>query len=240
MKEERNLKSLIRKQADFIQEFSNDVEEINTIKAIITTFDNTDKVGDIMQKGCLDNFIRKFDNNETGVIKMLFNHDRNEILGQWIKFEIQDNKVIGIGKFSDVTKAKDIKTLIEDGILDSVSIGFKAIEWDRRDDDQYEYPVNFKEIEILETSIVDAPANPNANILETKEFNPRLAEKILRDFGFSKNASKLIIKNTKQDLKASEQCEVVEENNKILEVINNTHSFKEAYEDLQILKAINN
>ena len=240
MKEERNLKSLIRKQADFIQDFSNNVEEINTIKAIITTFDNKDKVGDIMQKGCLDNFIRKFNNNETGVVKMLFNHDRNQILGQWTKFEIQDNNVVGYGKFSDVTKARDIKTLINDKILNSVSIGFKAIEWDRRDDDDYEYPINFKEIDILETSIVDEPANPKADILETKSFDPRLAEKILREFGFSKNASKLIIKNTKQDLKDFEQCEVVKDDNKILEVINNANSFKQAYEDLQVLQAINN
>ena len=231
---------IVRKNASLIPDNSSGLEE-NSIKAIITTFGNKDAVGDIMQNCCLDKFISKFNNNETGIIKMLFNHDRKEILGKWTKFEVQGDNVIGFGKFSEVNRAKDVKTLINDGILKSVSIGFKAIEFDYRDDKDYEErPINFKEIEILETSIVDAPANPKADILETKSLDPRGFEINLREFGFSRNVSKRIVKFAKDILKNSEQREVVEDNSKILEAINNMNYFKQADKELKILEAINN
>ena len=209
-----------KKEANFVPDFSNELED-NMIKAVLTTFGNKDKVGDIMEPNCLDKFITKFDAGETDVIRMLFNHNRNDILGKWTKFEKKNNRIIGYGKFSNVTRAHDIKTLINDGIINSVSIGFKALDYCDRDDADYPYAMNFKEIELYETSIVDMPANTEASIIETKDyFDARFLEKILVEQGFSQRKAKVIISNVKKDLEAPIERDVGLDEQKILNAIN--------------------
>ena len=212
--------SIIKKDASFVPMFSSDIED-NMIKAVVTTFGNVDKVGDVMEHGCLDNFIRKFDAGEAGVVRMLFNHNRSDILGKWTKFEKKDDRVIGYGKFSEVSRAKDVKTWIEDGIIDSVSVGFKVLDYSDRDDADFPYAMNFKEIELFETSIVDMPCNDKATILETKDFDPRFIERILVENGFTRNRAKLIISNVKKDLeKTPSRRDAVVDEYKILQALN--------------------
>ena len=211
-----------KKEYNLIPSLSDEIEE-NMIKAVLTTFGDKDTVGDIMEPNCLDNFIHKFNAGETDVVRMLFNHNRNDILGKWVKFEKKNDRIIGYGKFSDVYRAHEMKTFINDGIVNSVSIGFKALDYCDRDDADYPYAMNFKEIELYETSLVDMPANRQATILETKDqFNPRFLERVLIDHGISQKVAKIIISNVKRDLEApSDKRDVVLDEMKILNAINN-------------------
>ena len=53
------------------------------IEATVTTFGNKDVVNDVIEKGALDKFLKKFDKS----LPMLLNHDTSLIIGKWDRFE---------------------------------------------------------------------------------------------------------------------------------------------------------
>ena len=167
--------------------------ETGEIQAYVTTFGNKDVVNDVINKGALDAFITKFENGETDIVRLLLNHDRNLILGQWLSFKVDEYGVLGTAKLSDVQSAKDVKTLIADGILGSVSIGFKSSDFEKNEDGG----MTFNKIELIETSIVDRPANSQARITSIKSedgsINKKLLEDTLRDAGLNVREAKAIV-----------------------------------------------
>ncbi len=174
-----------------------DLELINQkdgeVKAYLTTFENLDKVNDVIKTGALDKYVERFNNGETDVLRMLWMHDRSVIIGKWVKLEIDDHGVIGTGIiFEEVTQGKDVKALLKRGVLNSVSIGFRSTKWE----DNELGGKDFYEIELSETSIVDVPANPLADIISVKaedgQVNVRTLEKALRDVGLSRKEAKLV------------------------------------------------
>lgn len=165
------------------------VEE-GKISAVVTTFKNYDVVNDVMMPGSLDNYIKGFEGN----LPMLYQHEKNEMIGIWNKLTIDGDKVIGDGMiFPEVTRGKDTMALISRGLIGSTSIGFKATDYEQND----EGGLNFKEIELVEISMVRSPANPKAQLLSAKnadgEVSLRNIERILRESGLSKNQSQAFI-----------------------------------------------
>lgn len=94
-------------------------------------------------------------------------------------------KVEGTGKtaklmfspeFHDITpEAKAIKTMFDQGILNSFSVGFKPIDMDGN---------TYTKQELLEISAVNVPANPDARMM---------AYKSLQDAGFEKSVIKNVV-----------------------------------------------
>ena len=191
--------------------------ETGEIQAYVTTFENKDVVNDVIKQGALDDFITKFENSETDIVRLLLNHDRNLILGQWVKFEVDEYGVLGTAKLSDVQSAKDVKTLIADGILGSVSIGFKSSDFEKNEDGG----MDFNKIELIETSIVDRPANSQARITSVKSedgsINKKLLEQTLRDAGCSSREAKTIVSVVSKTLpNVRDECDRDEELLKLL------------------------
>jgi HK97 family phage prohead protease len=177
------------------------VAEDGQIVAYLTTFENTDVVGDVIKTGALDKYVEDFNKGQTGILRMLFQHDRSEIIGKWDSLEIDEKGVIGTGTiFEEVSRGKDVKSLLMRGVLNSVSIGFRATDYVENDKGGRD----FKEIELVETSVVDIPANPQATILSVKAedgaVNIRMLEKILRDAGLSIKESKTVASVAKEEL----------------------------------------
>lgn len=83
-------------------------------------------------------------------------------------------KVEGVGKkarlvfepvFHDYTeRAKALKSMVEDGILNSFSVGFRPLEMDGN---------VFTKQELLEISLVNVPANPDARMLAYKSLESK-------------------------------------------------------------------
>lgn len=101
-------------------------------------------------------------------------------------------KVEGTGKtaklmfnpeFHDITpEAKAIKTMFEQGILNSFSVGFKPIDMDGN---------VYTKQELLEISAVNVPANPDARMM---------AYKSLTDAGFDKSVIKNVVGDEPEEL----------------------------------------
>ena len=177
--------------------------------AYVTTFNNSDVVGDIMAPGSLDKFVKEFNETEKQ-LPMLWQHDKNELIGEWTKFEINSRGVKGYGEiFTDVTRGNDVRNLIRRGAVGSVSVGFRSKNYEQLDNGGR----LFKEIELVETSVVVNPANPKARIVSAKNedasINIRNLEKALREAGLSRTESQLVLTGKARELRDALRKEAV-------------------------------
>jgi HK97 family phage major capsid protein/HK97 family phage prohead protease len=118
--------------------------------------DTKDRYGDVIDpKGwVLDNFKK----NPIA----LFNHNSNFPIGRWENVRVQGGKLIGKLKLAakgTSDRIDELLSLVEQGILRAVSVGFQPIEREALKDNS---GILFKRQELLETSLVSVPANPSA------------------------------------------------------------------------------
>jgi HK97 family phage prohead protease len=87
----------------------------------------------------------------------LFNHDSDKIAGYWTNLKREGDKLTAHIKFASTNLGQMLKTLIDDGVPLGASIGFRG-----RGEPNKHGGIHFKEIDLLETSIVSTPAHPRA------------------------------------------------------------------------------
>jgi HK97 family phage major capsid protein/HK97 family phage prohead protease len=114
-----------------------------------------DRMGDVIDpKGwVLDNFKQN--------PMALFNHNSGFPIGHWEDVKVQGGRLIGKLKLAargTSDRIDEIISLVEQGILRAVSVGFAPIERKPLDDGG----IRFTKQELLETSLVSIPANPAA------------------------------------------------------------------------------
>jgi HK97 family phage prohead protease len=154
---------------------------------VIASDDTLDRQGErVIAKGWdLNNFM--------GNPVMLVSHDYKKLpVGTW-KVYLKDDKLIAEPeKYAKTQDGKDVKSLVDDGILNAVSVGFIPLERDSRD-----YTVITK-AELLEISWVSVPANPNAlrRALE-KGFNPVITDELQKEL----DKEEVVKENRKAKLK---------------------------------------
>ena len=168
-------------QVSFVED-----NDVGIVQAYITTFGNADAVGDVMDAKSLDKWLSKFKEGEDKLV-MLYGHDTMSVIGEWKKFEKTEKGVIAEGEiYTEVTQANDVYKLLKRGAVASVSIGFRSADYDYLDNGGRK----FKEIELVETSVVLNPANPQAKILTVKSDDGMIEVKqlktLLRDNGLSR------------------------------------------------------
>lgn len=156
---------------------SAEVSDDGEVVAMLTTWENPDVVGDIMSKGCLDEFVQNF-NPETKKLPMFFNHNPNQIIGEWKAVELTDEGAVGKGIiYLDVSIGKDTQALLKRKAVASVSIGFRSKDYEKNSIGGR----TFKSIELMETSIVANPANPKALVLSVKSEDGFIETKALKE-----------------------------------------------------------
>ncbi len=92
----------------------------------------------------------------------LFGHDQSTPIGYWENLRIEGSKLVGHLKLAakgTSQRIDEIVSLIEQGILKAVSVGFKPLDSEPMANGR---GVRFKRQELLETSVVSVPANPAA------------------------------------------------------------------------------
>ena len=87
----------------------------------------------------------------------LWQHDSDKPIGTWEKLTAEGDKLTGYIKFASTNLASMVKQLISDDVPLSASIGFRG----KAEPNDFG-GMNFKEIELLECSIVSVPAHPRA------------------------------------------------------------------------------
>ena len=110
---------------------------------------------------------------------LLWMHDHTKPLGKATRVWLDKTGTTPVLKFkgviSDATEwGKAAKQLIEEGILNSFSVGFRAMDVDDN---------NITKAELYEISLVTVPANPEARILAAKSLKEAgISEEITKEF----------------------------------------------------------
>jgi HK97 family phage prohead protease len=87
----------------------------------------------------------------------LWQHNSEQPIGTWEKLAAEGDKLTGYIKFASTNLASMVKQLIADDVPLSASIGFRG-----KAEPNDHGGLHFKEIELLECSIVSVPAHPRA------------------------------------------------------------------------------
>src|SRR5499427_6404510 len=95
----------------------------------------------------------------------LFNHNPSFPIGRWQDLRVDKNALKGrlvMAPLGTSNRIDEIRKLIEAGILRAVSVGFRDIESVPLDKKNPFSGKRFLKAELVETSLVSVPANPNA------------------------------------------------------------------------------
>lgn len=94
----------------------------------------------------------------------LFNHNSDFPIGRWEKLSVKDGALRGhlqVAPKGASARIDEIRALIDAGILRAVSVGFRPIESEPIAESKYG-GMRYLKSELVETSLVSVPANPNA------------------------------------------------------------------------------
>jgi HK97 family phage prohead protease len=95
----------------------------------------------------------------------LFNHNANAPIGNWRDIRVEDDRLVAElqpAPAGTTQLADDVRRLIDAGVLNATSVGFRGINSEPIDPKHPHRGTRYVEQELLETSIVSVPANPAA------------------------------------------------------------------------------
>lgn len=137
-------------------------DESGEFSGYAAVFGNRDSGDDIIEKGAFSKTIREdFDR-----IKILALHNDCWLpVGKPLELREDDKGLYIRGKISDTAMGRDIHTLMKDGVLNELSIGYDAVVFDF---DSEQGARHLKEIRLWEISVVTWAMNDQAKIDEVK------------------------------------------------------------------------
>ena len=161
------------------------------IEGYASLFGRADLASDVMERGA---FAASLAARGSRGIKMLFQHDPKEIVGVWLDIaeDARGLKVRG-RLLKDVQRGAELLTLLREGALDGLSIGFRTIEG--RSDARTGLR-HLHKVELWEISLVTFPMLPAARVAGVKGRPPSEREFerwLTRDAGFTRSQAKAVI-----------------------------------------------
>ena len=147
-----------------------------------SVFDNQDSHGDVIRKGAFAESLKR------RKPKMLWQHDMRDIMGVWLDAKEDDTGLLLKGQvLLNTSRGADAFEFIKAGAIDSLSIGYRANDFEFDGDVRV-----LKSIDLFEVSFVTIPANDRAVITDVKNMTTRDFETMLRDNGFTQSQAKTI------------------------------------------------
>jgi len=154
------------KSVSFILE--NADESTGEFSGYASVFGNVDDGGDIVEKGAFTKTIAE----DFARIKILSQHDQYALpIGKPIELREDDKGLYIRGKISNTQKGRDIQTLLKDGVLNEMSIGYDAVDYSV---DESTGIRHLKQIKLWEVSIVTWAMNDQATIDDVKSLAEEL------------------------------------------------------------------
>ena len=143
--------------------------ESRTISGYAAIFNNRDKAGDILLKGCFAKSIqdRGPESQANDKIIMLWQHDQHEPIGK-ISVLIEDEKGLYFeAVIDDVERGNQAIKQLESGTLNQFSIGYSYV-WEKCEYDQERDAFIVKEVVLYEISVVSIGCNGETEYLGLK------------------------------------------------------------------------
>ena len=126
-------------------------------------FGKEDLGHDVIRQGA---FAKSLADRGLDGIKLLYQHDPAQPIGQWLTIREDSKGLFVRGKLAtEVAKAREILSMMKAGILDGLSIGFRTV---RGSKDPKSGIRHLLELDLWEISIVTFPMQPDARISSVK------------------------------------------------------------------------
>ena len=148
------------KSVSFVLESAD--ENTGEFSGYAAVFGNVDSGGDIIEKGAFAKTIVE----DFARIKILSQHNSYDLpIGKPLELREDEKGLYIRGKISDTQTGRDIRTLLKDGVLAELSIGYDAVDFEWDGDSGIRH---LKEIKLWEVSIVTWAMNDQAKINDVK------------------------------------------------------------------------
>lgn len=106
------------------------------------------------------------------------------------------------GRFASTTRAQEVRQLVVDGVIETMSVGFRDAKREMKDGVPY-----ITSAELLEASFVSIPANREALVLSAKEFAEKVGVQQAHDLAVSSGA----VCDAKHDVTVEQVAEAPQE-----------------------------
>lgn len=182
-----------------IQFKADNVDETErVISGYASTWDK-DLGGDIIARGAFAETL----SSRADRVKVLWQHDQRTPIGKPRVMREDDKGLYVESYIARTDKGNEALTLAQDGIIDSMSIGFTL------SDDDYEYKDDgtrvIRSLNLMEFSLVTWPMNEAAVITGVKSLDPREIERVLCEAGLSRSQAKRIASVGIKSLREADQ-----------------------------------
>jgi HK97 family phage prohead protease len=139
------------------------VEADGTFSGYASLFGAVDLGQDLVMPGA---FAESLDARGARGVKLLFQHDPNEPIGVWLELNEDDKGLFARGRLMpEVTRAREVLSLMRAGALDGLSIGFRTVQGRT---DPTTGVRRLDKIDLWEISVVTFPMLPEARVSTVK------------------------------------------------------------------------
>lgn len=163
-----------------------------------SVFNGVDSYGDTIMPGAYRKTLRKRERP----IRMRWNHF-GPVIGKWLKIEEDDKGLYVEGELTPGhSVAQNVYASMKHGAVDGMSIGYRPVKIEDHGDGRR----TLKEIELIEISVVEEPADRGAKVNEVKYLGELIAdigslkeaEALLREAGgFSRAAARQFVSHVR-------------------------------------------
>lgn len=160
-----------------------------------SVFGGVDSYGDTIIPGAYKSTIM----DRERPIQLRFNHEQG-VIGKWTRIEEDDKGLYVEGELTPGhSKAIDVYASLKHGAISGLSIGYRAVKYSPNENGG----LNLEEISLIEISVVESPADLNAQIGNIKSVLEEMKtlkeiETLLRDAGgFSRADSTALVSRIK-------------------------------------------
>lgn len=164
------------------------IKKVGEKMTVIASDESLDRHGEVIPINSWD--LSKF----KGSPRMLVDHDHRveKIVGKWENVRVEGRQLLMEPVFHGITElSRAVEEMVKEGFLDTVSVGFIPNEPTQ---DRPEHSN-----ELIETSWVTVPANPNARIAKALEMNITDEEKAQLEV-FAKEAGETVVEEKEEEV----------------------------------------
>lgn len=172
-----------------------DDEKRGVFSGYASKFGGVDSYGDTIVPGAYKKTLKKRERP----VQLRWNH-YGDVIGKWTRIEEDENGLYVEGELTPGhSKASDVYALLKHGAVTGLSIGYRPVQIRELGDGKRE----LKEIDLIEISVVESPADNAAHIGDVKSVidsaeSLKEIESILRESGgFSRNDATALVARIK-------------------------------------------
>lgn len=108
--------------------------------------------------------------NQGGRLPKLFrNHEHGQAVGTAVDMRDTDDGLVASWRLADTPAGNAVLQEVREGVLDSLSVGFRAVR-----EDLVEGVREIREAHLLEVSLVPMPAYADARVMSLRRFDPAM------------------------------------------------------------------